>query len=102
MMIWEITAGMFPNLICGGAGVLCDVAMDPFHRIGSRKGKAARQHLVKRHAKRIEVATRIDGAVHSACLLGRHIGEGAGDDLGWPGGLTLARQRGTRCRSPSA
>ena len=85
---------MFSEPLCGGVGVL---AMWQWtHSIGSEaaKGRLPGQHLVKGHAERIEVAARIDGAVHSSGLLGRHIGQRAGDDLGRPGRLPLARQAG--------
>ena len=37
-------------------GLPCNMAVHPFHRIGSRKRKAPGQHFVKCHAERIEVA----------------------------------------------
>ena len=69
-----------------------DMAMDPFHRIGGAERQTAGEHLVERHAERVEIATRIDRAVHPPGLFGRHIGERAGDDFGRLGRLTLARQ----------
>jgi len=69
-----------------------DMAVHPFHGVSSRKRQRAGQHLVKRDAERIEVAARIDRAIHPAGLLGCHIGERAGDGLGRFGRLSLARQ----------
>ena len=69
-----------------------DMAMDPFHRIGGAERQTAGQHLIERDAERVEVAARVDRAVHSPGLFRRHIGERAGDDLGRLGRLTLARQ----------
>ncbi len=69
-----------------------DMAMNPFHRIGGAERQTAGEHLIERDAERIEVAAGIDRAVHPPGLLGRHIGERAGDELGRPGRLTLARQ----------
>ena len=66
--------------------------MNPFHRIGRAERQTAGEHLIERDAERIEVAAGIDRAVHPPGLLGRHIGERAGDDLGRLGRLTLARQ----------
>jgi len=68
-----------------------DVAMNPFHRIGRAERQASGQHLVERDAEGVEVAAGIDRAVHPPRLLGRHIGERPGDDLGRFGGLPLAR-----------
>jgi len=69
-----------------------DMAVHPFHRVSSSKRQHARQHLVERDAERIEVAARIDRAIHPAGLLGCHVGERAGDRLGGPGRLPLTRQ----------
>ena len=68
------------------------MAVDPFHRIGGAERQTAGEHLIERDAERIEVAARVDRAVHPPGLFGRHIGERAGDDLGRLGRLTLARQ----------
>ncbi|HEX3230750.1 MAG TPA: hypothetical protein VHQ95_17345, partial [Pyrinomonadaceae bacterium] len=45
-------------------GMPRDVAMYPFKRIGSCKRQAAGQHLVKCDAEGIEIASRVDRAVH--------------------------------------
>ena len=51
-------------------GLPRDVAMNPSHRIGGRERKLPGQHLVKRHAQRIEIAATVDRPVHAAGLLG--------------------------------
>src|SRR6202040_4096724 len=68
----------------------CNVAVNPFHRIGSREGKTASQHFVKRDTQGVEIAPGIDGTIHSSGLLGCHIGECSGDELGRLGRLALA------------
>ena len=41
-----------------------------------------RKHLVQvRDAQRVKIAAGINRAIHAAGLLGRHVGEGAGNDL---------------------
>ena len=55
-------------------------------------GRTPGEHLIERDAERIEVAARIDRAVHPSGLFGRHIGQRAGDDLGRLGRLSLARK----------
>ena len=69
-----------------------DVAVHPLHRIGGRERQRPGEHLVERDAERVEIAAGIDRPVHPAGLLGRHVGERAGDDLGRRGRLALARQ----------
>ena len=69
-----------------------DVAVHPLHRLARAERQAAGEHAVERHPHRIEVAARIDRAVHSAGLLGRHVGQRAGDHLGRVGGRLFARQ----------
>ena len=69
-----------------------DMAVDPLHRIGRGERQRAGQHLIERDAERIEIAARIDRAVHPSGLLGRHIGEGAGDGFGRLERLTFPRQ----------
>ena len=44
------------------------MAVHPFHRIGSGEGQRPRQHFVKRDAQRVEIAARIDRAVHPTGL----------------------------------
>ena len=75
-----------------------NMAMDPLHRLGRRKRQCAREHLVKGDAERIEVAARIDRAIHSAGLLRRHVGERAGDGLGRCG---RRRSRGSSVARPN-
>ncbi|MCY1413984.1 hypothetical protein D9M71_294220 [compost metagenome] len=69
-----------------------DVAVHPFHRVAGGEWQRAGEHLVEDHAKGIEVAARVDGAVHPSGLLRRHVGQGAGDGLRRLGRLALARQ----------
>ena len=38
---------------------VCDVTLHPLHRIGSVEREAAGEHLLERHAERVEVAARI-------------------------------------------
>src|ERR1700726_5276175 len=45
-----------------------DMAVTPFHRIGSDEGKASSQHLVKPDPERIEIAPGIDRTIHSSGL----------------------------------
>src|SRR5260370_266327 len=67
----------------------CNMAMYPFHRIRSREGQTTGQHLVKRDAEGIEIAAGIDRTVHAAGLLGCHVGERSGAELGWFGQLAF-------------
>src|ERR1700686_4608702 len=69
-----------------------NMAMDPLEGIGRSKRESAREHLVQGDAQRVEIAARIDRAVHPAGLLGRYIGERAGNDLRRRGRLALLRQ----------
>src|SRR5580692_5271102 len=71
----------------------CNMTVHPVHRIRSEEGEIPGQHLVKRNAQRVEVTARINGAIHSPGLFGRHVGQGPGDELRGPGGLPLARKR---------
>jgi len=75
-----------------------DVAVHPFHRVGSAERQNSGEHSIERDAERIEVAAGIDPSVHPPGLLGGHIGQRAGDDLGRFGRLPLARQ--TRGEDP--
>src|SRR6267154_2591055 len=68
------------------------MAVDPLHGIGCGKRQRTREHLIERDAEGVEVAAGVDRAVHSSGLFGRHIGERAGDRLGWRGRLPLAWQ----------
>jgi hypothetical protein len=69
-----------------------DMAVHPFHGIGRRERKRAGEHLVERDAERVQVASRIDRTVHATRLLGRHVCERAGDELGQFGRLPLAQK----------
>ena len=74
-----------------------DMAVHPFHRIGSGERQASREHLVQRHAERVEIAAGVDRTIHPPGLLRRHIGERTGDRLGRPGPLALSRK--PRCKA---
>jgi len=52
----------------------CNVAVNPFERIGGGKRKSACQHLVQGDAQSVKIASCIDRPVHATGLLGRHIG----------------------------
>jgi hypothetical protein len=68
------------------------VTVHPFHRLGGAEWQAAGQHLVQRRAQRIEIAARIDRAVHAPGLLGCHVRQRPGNQLRRLGRLALARQ----------
>src|SRR5215472_9698414 len=72
----------------------CDVTMYPFKRIGSCERQVTGQHLVKRDAEGIEVASRVDRAIHSPGLFRSHVRKCSGDELGRFGGLMLAPKAG--------
>ena len=74
-----------------------DVGMHPLHRIGGCERKMAGQHLVEGDAERIQIASGIDGAVHPARLLGRHVGERSCDELRRFRRLPFARE--ARCNA---
>ena len=80
--------------IAGRYRLTCDVAVDPLQRVGGSKRQHARKHLVQGDAQRVEIAAGIDRAIHAPGLFGRHVGEGAGNDLRRRGRLALARQPG--------
>ena len=86
--------GSFHGPLIGRNRLPGNMAVHPFHRIGSGEGQRPRQHLVEGDAKRVEIAARIDRAVHPSGLLRRHVGEGAGDLVGRLGVGALARQAG--------
>jgi CheY-like chemotaxis protein len=70
----------------------CDMAVDPLHGVGRGERRRAREHLIERDAERMEVAARIDRAVHPPGLLGRHIGQRACGGLGPLERLPFARK----------
>ena len=88
----ELQPGRSLSRSLGGAGCLRDVAVHPFHRIGRRERQTAGQHLVEGDAERVEIAARIDRAVHAPGLLGRHVRERSRDELGRLWALALARE----------
>src|SRR5260370_1364422 len=75
-----------------GCRLSCDVGVHQFYWIGRREWKSPRDHLVKRHPESIEVAPRIDRAIHSPGLFRSHVRECSGDELGRFGRLALARK----------
>ena len=92
MTIAETTGGRLGYPFAWRRSVPGDVAVHPLHRLGGGERKRSGDGLVQRHAERIEVAARVDGAIHATGLLGCHVGERAGDRLGRLGRLALARQ----------
>src|SRR6202048_3172202 len=101
-LLWGLREQLHDDLGNRGRGILrplagrrrlpCNMAVNPFHGIGRGKREAAGQHLIKRYAKCVEVAARVDRTVHSSGLFGRHICEGAGDRSGRLERLPLPRQ----------
>ena len=71
-----------------------NVAVDPLQGVGGGKRQRTSKHLVQGDAQRVEIAAGIDRAIHAASLFGRHVGEGAGDDLRRRWRLALVRQLG--------
>src|SRR3954464_3742010 len=71
---------------------LRDVTMHPAHRVTRLEGQRADKHLVERYTERVQIAARIDGAIHPAGLLRRHIRQGSGDHIRRIGKLTITRQ----------
>src|SRR5208282_5939135 len=57
-----------------------NLAVDPFHSIGGSKWQAPRERLVQSDAQGVEIAARINRAIHPTGLFGGHIGEGARND----------------------
>ena len=55
-------------------------------------GRLPGQHLVKRDAQSVEIASRIDRTIHSPRLFRRHVRECTGDELGRRWRLTFARK----------
>src|SRR3989442_9956405 len=68
--------------------------MDPRHGLGGGEREGSREHLVERDAVGVQIAARIDRAVHPAGLFRRHVGERAGHDVRRRGRRTLAWQAG--------
>ena len=62
--------------------------------IGSGKWEHASEYLVQSDAQRVEIATGIHRAIHAPGLLGGHVGEGAGNDLGRRRRQALAGESG--------
>ena len=93
MMIWEIGAWNTRWISRWAAPAFwrCDSGPTP---IGSDavNGKEPREHLVERDARRVQIAARIDRAVHSPRLLRGHVGQRSGYELGRFRRLALARK----------
>src|SRR3984893_7934889 len=70
----------------------CDMAVDQLHRIGGREWKSTGEHFVECDAQGVQIAARIDRAVHAPGLLGGHVGERADQELRELARLALARQ----------
>src|SRR5215469_9949167 len=68
------------------------MAVHPLHRVGCRKGKMPGEHEVIGNTQGIEVASRINRAVHSPGLFGCHVGESAGNKIRRIGRLSFAQQ----------
>jgi hypothetical protein len=62
-----------------------NLAVDPFHSIGGSKWQAPRERLVQSDAQGVEIAARINRAIHPTGLFGGHIGEG--EQLAGPGAM---------------
>src|SRR6185312_14802420 len=77
-----------------------DLAVYPFHRIRRGKGRRSGQHLVERGAEGIEVASRVDRAIHPPGLLGSHVRKGSCDELRRLGGLVLAPNARSNPKTP--
>jgi hypothetical protein len=68
-----------------------NVAVDPLQGVASSKRQMAREHLVGGDSQRVEIAAGIHRAIHAAGLFGRHVGQGAGNDLRRRRRLALVR-----------
>ncbi len=69
-----------------------DMAMHPLRRVICTERQRAGEHLVKRHAKGIQITTRIDRTIHPPGLFRRHVGQRPGDRFRWRGRLPLPWQ----------
>src|SRR5262249_34367216 len=83
-------------------GLSGDVAVNPFHGIRSGERETTSQQFVQDHPKGVQITARIDRTIHSAGLLGSHVGEGAGDEFGGLRTLALARQSRGDTKAPEA
>src|SRR4051794_31140971 len=70
------------------------MTVDPLEGVSSGKGKCTRQQLVEGDAQRVEIAPRVDGAIHPPSLLGGHIRKRAGNNFRWYGRLAFVRELG--------
>ncbi len=68
----------------GRGGRARDMAVDPLEGIARLEREPAGQQLVERDAERIQVGPAVDGTVHPARLLRRHVRQRALDRLGRP------------------
>ncbi len=85
--------------IRGRYRLTCDVAVDPFQRVGGSKRKHARQHLVQSDAQRVEIAAGIDRSIHAPGLFRGHVGKGAGNEFRRRRRSGARVAAGTRCQS---
>jgi hypothetical protein len=70
------------------------VAVDQLEQVRRVEGKSSDQHLVHRHAQRVQIGAIIDVAVHPAGLLGRHVRDSTFEQVGMARCLLLAREPG--------
>jgi hypothetical protein len=82
------------SVLGGRHGATRDMAVHQLHRVRGGKRQLPGEHLVQRDAQGIQIAARVDRAVHAAGLLGGHVGQRAGDYLRRFGGRVLAQQAG--------
>src|SRR5882672_4284629 len=69
-----------------------NLAVDPLQGVSDRKWQCACKHLVQGDAQRVEIASSINRAIHTAGLFGCQVGERACNHLRWRRCLTLGRQ----------
>ena len=91
-MTAEMAAGTPGRPFRGRHGVAREMAVHQLHGIRRCKRQRAGDHLIESHTQRIQVAARVDGTIHPPCLLRRHVGQRARDDLGRLRCLALTRQ----------
>ena len=99
MMAESIARNALAPLV-GRNGLSCDMAVHPFHRIGSGEGETPGQHLVKRDAQSVEITARIDRTIHSSGLFRSHVGECSSDELGGRRGTAVRAEDARRFQNP--
>src|SRR6266481_2057321 len=70
----------------------CDMTVHQLHWICHGKWQSPGKHFVERDAQTVQIAARIDRAVHAPGLLGGHVGQRADQELQGLARLALARQ----------